>query len=153
MKRVKAGTRIMKGQIDLNTYNSNQNRLHLFDGKFTTGYRVKDFRICPQVPTNVEEVMALISTMPKTGVPSSFNFADNENVAYYLWNAPNQTEHSEWKLILPDNMAVEDLWISCYTTGDETKLNYYVELEKFTFPAWDGAGILVEGISQGPSTS
>ena len=148
MKRTKKAL-VLKGQIALQTYNGLENRLQLFDGKFTTGYRVVDFRICPKTPTSQEEVMALLSTEPKSGVPSTFNFSDNENVAYYLWNAPNQTEHSEWKLILPDNMAIEDLWISCYTTGDESHLNYYIELEEYEFPAWTGAGTLVRNLSQG----
>jgi len=140
---------ILKGQIAMNTFNGLENRLQLFDGKYTTGYRVVDFKICPKIPTSQEEVMALISTEPKSGVPSSFNFQDNENVAYYLWNAPNQTEHSEWYLIIPDNMAIEDLYIACYTTGDEPLLNYYIELEKYEFPAWQGAGTLVKNLSQG----
>ena len=45
-------------------------------------------------------------------------------------------------------MAIEDLWIGVYSTGDETLINYYMELEKWEFPAWTGAGILVENISQ-----
>ena len=139
---------ILKGQLANQTYNGLENRIQLFDGKYTTGYRVKEIRICPSAPQNQEEVLCVVSTEPLSAVPSSFDFSSNTNVAYVCWNAPNQTEHSEWKLIIRDNMAIEDLWIGVYSTGDETLINYYMELEKWEFPAWTGAGILVENISQ-----
>ena len=144
MKAVKDGIKVLKGQITLNTYNGIENRIQLWDGKFTTGYRVTEFRICPRTPTSQEEIMAIISTEPKSSLGSTFNFQDNENVAYYLWNAPNQTEHSEWKLIVDGNMAIEDLWLSVYTTGDEPLVNYYIILEKYSMSDWEGAGVLVQ---------
>ena len=152
MKRVKGGTKVITGKITMNTYNGQENRIQLFDGKFTTGYRVKDFRICPKSPQNQEEVVAVVSTEPRSGVPSSLDFSNNEEVAYSLWNVPNQTAFSSWDLILPNNMAVMDLYVACYTTGDDDYLNYYLELEKYEFTAWDGAGTLVRNQSQaGPA--
>ena len=51
-------------------------------------------------------------------------------------------------VIRPDNMVVEDLWISAYSTSESGDLNYEITLEKYEFPAWTGAGVLVENLSQ-----
>jgi len=141
MKRVKEGNKVLMGMITMQTYD---NQLHLFDGRFTTGYRVVKFRIIPKSPSNQEEVLAVLTTKERGSVPSVFNFNFKSHIAYAGWNIPNQTEFSEYELIVDGNMAIEDIWLSCYTTGDETDLNYYIELEKYTFPAWDGAGVMAE---------
>ena len=140
--------RILKGRITMQTYNGDENRIQLFDGKFTTGWRIEEFRIIPKSPQNQEEVLSIISTEPLTGVPSTFDFRSNTNLAYACWGVPNQAAFSTWELIVDGNMAIEDLWISCYTTGDDTDLNYYIVLQKYEFPAWTGAGVLVENLSQ-----
>jgi len=152
MKRVKGGIKVVKGQIAMNTHGGAENRIQLFDGKFTTGYRITEFRICPKSPQNQEEVMAVVSTEPRGGVPSTIDFSSNIEVAYSFWNVPNQVDHSSWNWVIPDNMAIQDLWVSNYTTGDDTHLNYYLILEKYEFAAWDGAATLVRNQSQaGPS--
>lgn len=148
MKRVKGGRKVIKGQISMNTHS---NRIMLFDGKFTTGYRVVEFRIIPKSPQNQEEVIAVLSTEAQGGVPSTLNFSNNTQIAFSLWNTPNQTESSTWDLVVSDNMAVEDLFLSNYTTGDDTDLNFYIELEKYEFTAWDGAGTMVANQSQSVS--
>ena len=149
MKKVPDGRKILSGQITMQTYNGLENRIQLWDGKFTTGYRIVEFRIIPKVPQNQEEVLSLLSTEPKGGVPSSVNLQNNENLAYSIWGAPNQAYFSTWDWISEGNMVIEDLWISCYTTGDETLLNYYLVLEKYSMSDWEGAGVLVDNLNQG----
>ena len=128
----------------MNTYAGEENRLNLFDGKYTTGYRVVEFRICPRAPTQEEEVAAMLTTKVRGSVPSVFDFKYKAQVAYACWNNPNPAVASDWSLVVEGNMAIEDLWISCYTTGDDFWLNYYIVLEKYEFPAWDGAGVIAE---------
>ena len=48
MKRVKGGTKIIRMEVPINSYD---NRIHLFDGKFTTGYKVVNLQISPRSPT------------------------------------------------------------------------------------------------------
>ena len=55
MKRVKNGLRVLTGNIVAGSYNGIENRIQLFDGRFTTGYRVIDFRIAPRYPLNAGE--------------------------------------------------------------------------------------------------
>ena len=141
--------RVRKGQVTMSSYNQDYNRIQLFDGRFTTGYRITEFRICPSQPTNSEEIVSTLTSEPLSGVPSTLDFGLNTLQAVSIYNAPNQTEHSEWKLIVSDNMVIEDLWIAFYTSGDDTLCNYYIELEQYSFPAWTGAATLVENLSQG----
>lgn len=145
MKRMKGGSKVIKGQITMNTHG---NRIRLFDGKFTTGFRVTEFRIVPKAPTNQEEVIAVLSTTAQGAVPSSLNLSNNTQIAYSLWNCPNQAYSSNWDLVISENMAVEDLFLSCYTTGDDSHLNFYIRLDKYEFTAWDGAGTMVAASSQ-----
>lgn len=147
--RIKDGRKVLRGRITMNTYNGLENRIQLWDGSFKTGYRVVEFRIIPKSPQNQEEVLSIISTEPRSGVPSSFDFSQNQEIAYATWNVPNQTEYSAWSLIVEGNMAIEDLWISCYTTGDDPELNYYIILEKYNMTDWEGAGVLVDNLNQG----
>jgi len=151
MKRISDGRKVLRGQITMNTYNGLENRIQLWDGKFTTGYRIVEFKIIPKSPQNQEEVLSIISTEPRSGVPSNFNLSLNQELAYATWNVPNQTEYSFWNLIVEGNMAIEDLWISCYTTGDDPLLNYYIVLEKYSMSDWEGAGVLVDNLNQGGS--
>jgi hypothetical protein len=51
-------------------------------------------------------------------------------------------------IIDPNNMAVEDLWLSTYSTIDTGSIQYQLTLEKYEFPAWDGAATLVKNQSQ-----
>jgi len=147
MKRVKDGTRVLMGQIDTGTYKGSENRIQLWDGKFTTGYRVVKFEICGDVPTTAEDLSAILSTEPKSTL-GTWDWSDAQEIAWALcvqWGANTMDRYTNHR---PDNMAIEDLWIQAYTTGEATLMNYQIILEKYEFAAWDGAGILVENLSQ-----
>ena len=147
MKRVKGGRKVLSGQIAAGTYQGNENRIQLFDGKFTTGYRIVEFKVMDSGPTGNYEMFAKISTEPKSTI-SAANFSDVQELAYAGWAITNSANGFEGELIKEDNMVIEDMWISAYSPSDNRKCNYYIVLEKYTFPAWDGAGILVENLSQ-----
>ena len=147
MKRVKGGTKIVRGQINAGTYNGNQNRIQLFDGKFTTGYRVVEFKVMDNSPTGNYEHIAKLSTKPKSGIAFA-DFGDVEVIAYAGWAISNSANGFEGELIVDDNMVIEDLWISDYSTADNRTVNYYIVLEKYEFTAWDGAGTMVRNQSQ-----
>jgi len=152
MKRVKDGIKVMMGQIESGTYNGNENKIELFDGKFTTGYRVVDLKIAPEFPTNTGELVFKISTKPKSAI-SEWNWQDVEEIAWACWNVPTDSRFGYYANIRDDNMAVENLYISAYTTaGSTVNVNYEIILEKYEFSAWDGAATMVRNQSQaGPS--
>jgi hypothetical protein len=152
MKRVKNGTRVLMGNITTGTYSGSENRIQLFDGKFTTGFRVVDFQIAGDFPMAADDLSAVISTEPLSAL-GQWDWSDVQQVAWssaLSFGAASIFDHRT--ILRPDNMAIEDLWINSYTTGEQTVMNYKIILEKYTFAAWDGAGILVENLSQaGPS--
>ncbi len=146
MKRVKDGRKVLTGQLPVSSYD---NRIQLFDGKFTTGYRITEFKFMPKDPQNNLEYLIKVSTEPKADM-AEFNWQDVQELAWGTFNVPISSRFATDVAIRPDNMVIEDLWISVYTTGESGHfMNYELTLEKYEFPAWDGAGILVENLSQG----
>jgi len=151
MKRTTDGRRVLTGQIDTGTYDASENKIHLFDGKFTTGYRIVEFVITPQTPTGSAEYISTLSTEPKSTI-SQWNWDDIQELAWGSYNTPIASRFGFQYEIRPENMVIEDLWINAYTTGEAALLNYMIVLDKYSFPSWDGAGILVENLSQGGPT-
>jgi len=151
MKRIKDGRKVVRGQIESNTY---LNRIHLFDGKFTTGYRIVGFHIVSEDPLLQEAFMATVSTEPKSA-QDKWDYSNVEELAWAKWTqayAIGPTDN-DWRNYVEANMVVEDLWIGNYCTTDNQVLNYEIVLDKYVFPAWDGAGVLVQNLSQaGPSS-
>tara|TARA_Y100000004_G_scaffold191426_1_gene250207 strand:- start:89 stop:547 length:459 start_codon:yes stop_codon:yes gene_type:complete len=143
----KKGRRVLMGDLETGTYNGLENRIQLFDGKFTTGFRIVEFKIAPTGPTNPLEIISKISTEPKSNL-AEWRWRDVKELAWASWNAPTNSRHTLYVNIRDENMVVEDLWISAYTPGEGTTLNYEITLEKYEFPAWTGAGVLVENLSQ-----
>ena len=150
MKRIPGGLKVLTGQIKSNAYNDNRNRLQLFDGKFTTGFRVIEFKIAPITVTFSREANAKISTEPLSTV-SQWHWDDVKEIAWAYWGQDKYLD--TYTNIRADNMAVQDLWVSVYDqTGDGVTWNYEITLEKYEFASWDGAGILVQNNAQaGPS--
>ena len=149
MKRIKGGTKIVTGQITAGTYD---NKIQLFDGLFTTGYRIVKFEISPKNGWLGTNLTSKVSTEPLSTI-AEWDWTDIKEVAWRAWDIPTSSRFGEWDLIRSDNMAIMDLYISCYDrSGDSSTMNYYLELEKYEFTAWDGAGTLVRNQSQaGPA--
>ena len=146
MKRVKGGTKIIRMQVPINSYD---NRVQLFDGKFTTGYKVVDLKISPRSPTENNEVLVRLSTAKDSGNPVAYwDFSDTRQIAWARWGAPNAAAFGMENIIDDDNMIIEDLWVSTYNTIDTGAIQVLITLEKYEFTAWDGAGTMVRNQSQ-----
>ena len=146
IKRVKKKDKLLMGVIDGNTYNGSENRIWLFDGKFTTGYRIVEFSVVDKNPTTGVELIAKLSTEPKSNV-TAWDWGDIEEVAWASFGAPNNNV-PEVDFIRDDAMIIEDLWIGNYNGSDNREVNYRIKLEAYEFPAWDGAGVMVINQSQ-----
>ena len=81
MKRVKGGTRVLTGTVDTGTYNGSENRIQLFDGKFTTGYRIVSFMIVADQPLTTQEFLAKLTTEPDSTV-AEVKFSDDQPMAF-----------------------------------------------------------------------
>jgi hypothetical protein len=147
VKRVKDGRRVLMGQITTGTYQGMENRIQLFDGMFTTGYRIVEFEITPDQPTAQYEIIAKLCTEPKSTL-AYWHWDDVQELAWAGWNIPFKGTPFKTSEIREDNMVIEDLWITAYNPSEASTMNYKIVLEKYSFPAWDGAGILVENLSQ-----
>lgn len=150
MKRVKGGRKVIRGQLNTGTYNAQANKITLFDGKFTTGYKIVELRVVPQLPHSLFELTVKVSTEPKSNL-GYVKFSDTEEVAWAGWNLPSQVTGLEnFTVIDEDNMVIQDLWIQGYSgnTGENFMFNYYMVLEKYEFTAWDGAATLVRNQAQ-----
>lgn len=125
-------------------------KLNLFDGSYKTGYRILEFRIFPITPTNENEIFAKAHTSKTTqaGI-SGIDCSDSQELAWVWWRL--NTDDFGAGLVKADNMIIEDLYLSNFTsTGDtDAKVNYYLRLQKYSFPSWHGAGVLVENLAQG----
>lgn len=146
--RAKEGRRVLTGQIASGTYDGSENRIQLFDGRFTSGYRVESFKIALKSPAGNFEVVSKLSTEPKASI-ENWNWQDVQEIAWAAWNIPTSSRHTYYGEVRDDNMVIQDLYISAYTTaGSTVQVNYEIILEKYEFPAWDGAGVLVENLAQ-----
>tara|TARA_B100000459_G_scaffold146702_1_gene113685 strand:- start:974 stop:1447 length:474 start_codon:yes stop_codon:yes gene_type:complete len=143
----KIGTKVVTGRINTNTYQGQENKIHLFDGKFTTGYRVVSFTVVPKIPSATYELTGKVSTEPLSTI-SEFRWDDVREVAWAGWNFTNSSSDLVYENIREDNMAVEDLWVSVYFGGGTIEINYEIVLEKYEFHAYDGAAFQIRNKSQ-----
>ena len=136
----------MKGQCALNS----RTRLQLFDGKYTTGYRVVKFTITPTAPVGTYEYQAKLDTKPAGSSFSgaTWDWTSNTEIGWVCWGAPSNNQINFNSFIDPENMVIEDLFIELYASSDIGPANYMIELQKYEFPAWDGAAFLVANHSQ-----
>lgn len=146
MARIKGGRKVMTGQITEGTYSGNENKITLFDGRFDTAYKLISFKIAPVSPNSSQELMAKLSTEPKSTITTWF-WNDIEEVAWAHWGTDKYQD--DYSNIRDDTMIVEDLWISAYNeTIDGALVNYEIILEKHKIDMWDGASIMVRNQSQ-----
>ena len=122
-------------------------KLQLFDGKFTTGYRLKRFEVTPGDIITSELVMARLLTT-KQGHATTWNWSNNMQVGWAAWNVPTNSRFGQYSLVDEEAVIVEDLYIDM--TGDSgEQVNYLIELEAINFSDWRGALAMVQNRSQG----
>lgn len=146
MTRIKGGRKVMTGQIIEGTYQGNENRITLFDGRYDTAYKLISFKIAPVSPNLSQELSAKLSTEAKSTV-TAWDWSDVEEVAWAHWGTDKYQD--DYSNIREDTMIVEDLWISAYNeTIDGAVVNYEIILEKHKIDTWDAASIMVRNQSQ-----
>ena len=137
--------RTIRGQLVAST-GFNVKKIQLFDGKFTTGFRLKGFKIAPRVPTDSLEMTARILT---TDLPhgTNWNWDRNDEIGWAAWNVPINSRFGEFSLVDEEAIIVEDLYVDVSATADEV-VNYWIEIEKLSFSEWKGALAMVQARSQ-----
>ena len=124
-------------------------KVQLFDGKFSTAYKIVEFKVFPQNPlSSTSDVIGVLMT-ENTGVPSPVWQADlNTQIAWSGTNvggnaAPNQP----FTVIDPDNLIVEDLFIHINNTSSDES-NYFIKMEKYDITEYQGALAMVRSKAQ-----
>ena len=145
MKRLPDGLKTLTGQITNNTYDGSENRIQLFDGLFTTGYKILSFKVTPNVPSAAQEITAKLSTEPKSTV-TEWDWSDVEEVAWAYWASDQATLTSDYLNIRDDTMVIQDLWVS--GGGADGTINYEIILEKYSFADYEGAINMIRNKSQ-----
>jgi|TARA_R110002096_G_scaffold2518_1_gene12845 hypothetical protein len=103
-------------------------RLTLFDGKFTTGYRLIDFQITPENILDAERVSCKLMTELKDHNVNWF-WRDNREIGWAAWNVPTNSRFGPYSQVDQNTLIIEDLFMDF--SGDSGEyINYYVVLEK-----------------------
>lgn len=134
----------MRGKLTLNT---NGTRLLMFDGRFDTGYRLERFEMIVDAPTGAYEAVCKIHTNETSASLSAFDFSNNQEIAWAVWGAPTKAGQA-WSLVDPDNMIIQDMFLSNYGTDGVNWINYYIELQKYDITEWQGALAMSRNLAQ-----
>tara|TARA_Y100001951_G_scaffold101874_1_gene107566 strand:- start:588 stop:1034 length:447 start_codon:yes stop_codon:yes gene_type:complete len=144
----KIGIHVCRGRF----LESEVEQIKLFDGKYTTGYKVVRFDIwSSDISSSSNDCAAMLSTDDLGAMPSSGNMMDaanNEQIAWASVQAGTAGFGPMESIIDPDNMVVQDLFLSGQHAGSSKDINYLIVMEKYEFPNWHGAALMVKNKSQ-----
>tara|TARA_Y100000361_G_C10920902_1_gene218861 strand:+ start:91 stop:525 length:435 start_codon:yes stop_codon:yes gene_type:complete len=141
----KIGEYTIRGTVD----QSETARITLFDGRFDTGYRITRIYIGPQSPYGNFDAFLTVKTEDDGVAAESWNWEDNRQIGWASWIADGVgTANTDQNIIDPDNMIVEDLYLSAGANQGGNGTNYLIEMEKYEFEDWDGALAMVRNRSQ-----
>ena len=140
----KIGEYTIKGSVLAEDSATVPKRITLFDGRFDTGYRITKFEIASK-GNKTEDVQGVLATVDGLTPVEDWNFGDQRELAYGIWNFWDYNNISVQSFIDPDNLVVEDLYL--YSTNSY-RLNYIITLEKYDISDWQGALALVRNNAQ-----
>ena len=122
-------------------------KIQLFDGRFDTAYKIKDFKISPASMTSGEDAFMYIAT--KEGIGSvngqTWDWSNNVEVAWTILGSGASNLFDLVQIIDPDNLIVEDLFI---TNSNQGIANYMITMEKYDITTARGALAMVRNNSQ-----
>ena len=119
--------------------------LTLFDGRFDTGYVVKEFKIW-STDYNSDSSADCIGKLSKSGsstiAASNFFRADDANeIGWATSEGASQSGNDAgfgYAILDPNNLVIEDLYVYARSATSDA-INYMITLEKYTFSEWRGA--------------
>ncbi len=146
----KIGEYTTRGKI---TTDETLNRIILFDGRFDTAYRVVEFVIAHSNTTQTagDTFAAKLLTDDDSSTGVGWNWENNEEIAWamYTSDANSTIAPTNFNLVDPDNLVVQDLYIIADEgTGDVKAVNYFIRLEKYDISDSQGVLAMVRNRSQ-----
>lgn len=142
----KIGEYTVRGMLEDNEHQ----RISLFDGSFSTGYRIVDFKVVGENPRDAtSDVYGICSTEERSGT-LNVRFDNNIEIAWASSSTNGYGPFGIPSIIDPDNLIIEDLFIygnNALSSGDNG-VNYIIYLEKYDITDWQGALAMVRNSSQ-----
>ncbi len=129
-------------------------RIELFDGRFDTGYKVVEFIVAPQLSSSTHDVAAKLATEPTaldtTGLGNYWTWDDVREIGWASTeNELSSIRANSFQLVDPDNLVIEDLYISATNNaGTGEQVNYFIRMEKYDISESRGALSMVRNRSQ-----
>ena len=128
------------------------NRISLDDGSFKTGYRVVEFVVAPNtIGTTSGQVYTAKLMTDDAAVGINWNWDNNEEIAWsiFAFDANAISMPNMFSQVAPDNLVIQDLYlVADEGLGTDTKMNYFIRLEKYEITDWQGALSMVRNRSQ-----
>ncbi len=129
-------------------------RIKLFDGRFDTAYKLIEFRIFAGDMASTD-CTGRVTTEPNLliGDNNFWNANDQRQIAWAGSNGASDIgSYQDFNLVDPDNLIVEDIYISVRTPHSTTnRINYFMQFEKYDISDSLGALAMVRNKSQGGS--
>ena len=140
---------------EADTTAGNPQKIPLFDGSFTTGYRVVEFKIWGTSwgSSSAPDCIGKLSKNDDgTTAANNFMRADDDNQIAWATSAGSTDQGGaplDDSIIDPDNMIIEDLYVYVRASTDANAVNYIVRLEKYEISDWQGALAMARDRAQG----
>ena len=153
----KIGDLTMRGKILCGSNSTGfTERLTLFDGKFTTGYKVTRFVVSTNAANAGSDCIGKLQTEdPEDPSDAFWDWSKNSEIAWAAFTmdatvTPGEGWATNNNMIDRENLIIEDLYITVRTRDiTDPFVNYYIELEKYDISDSTGALAMVRNRAQG----
>jgi hypothetical protein len=149
----KIGEYTVRGQSsETESESGSPKKIELFDGTFTTAYRVIRFDIWGATfasSTHPDVIGKLGTTGDLEEQSVNFmNAGEQREIAWAGSAGGSDTINNFDTIIDPDNLIVEDLFVYVRNVSDAEPINYLITMEKYEITDWQGALAMVRNNAQ-----
>ena len=128
-------------------------KITLFDGRFDTGYRITRFVIAAEQSSSAQDCSGKLATeityTTSAGLGSHWDWDDNREIAWCsTQNFTTSIREGNFELVDPDNLVIEDLYVSLVSNAGPARVNYFIQMEKYDISDDQGALAMVRNRSQ-----
>ena len=122
-------------------------RVTLFDGRFDTGYKIKSIEVLPNTYAATADGSIICHTEDTS--PGAPDFSDQTQIGWASMAFDvNFGSPGGLNIVDPDNLIIEDLYITAYNNDATRETNYLIVMEKYEFSEFEGALSMVKNRSQ-----
>lgn len=141
------GQRVVRGFVE----NETEARINVFDGDYTTGYKITKFVIIVVDPDNSgQDGFGTLGYEPNVGTQWRLKDANQFGWAS-MYNSGNATGPTAqpFNQVDRNNLIIEDFYIYGEMHAGGEGVNYYIEMDKYQLEPMQGTLSMVNNRSQG----